>query len=322
MSEADLIHWLRERLPGKPSLRLGIGDDAAVIDWAGSDCVATTDLLAEGVHFDRAAEPRRIGHKALAVNLSDLAAMAAEPVAALVSLLLPREGGLRLAKEIVEGMLPLAERLACPVAGGDTNSWSGPLVINVTALGRVTEAGALRRDAAQPGDRILVTGSLGGSLLERHLDAEPRVNEALALHRDYELHAGIDISDGLALDVGRVAAASGCGFAVDARRIPISEAAFELARRDVSSGSSSSTSDDTKNAVRRAALQHALSDGEDFELALSGPPQESQRILAAQPLDIPVTDVGEFTAEAGSRLVNEDGEVEPVELGGFSHGLG
>src|SRR5688500_11670741 len=158
--ESHFIAWLRERLSGHRRLRLGPGDGAAILRLGDrSDCVVTTDLLTDGIDFvlDRTA-PRRIGHKALAVNLSDLAAMAARPVAAVIALALPRQGGLELAKQLYEGMLPLAERFDLAIAGGDTNSWDGPLVIAVTVIGETTERGPLVRSGAKPGDRIIVTG--------------------------------------------------------------------------------------------------------------------------------------------------------------------
>jgi len=122
--EADFLRWLRERLPPHPLLKLGIGDDAAILATAGrGDIVVTTDLIADGVDFDlRTVDPRRVGHKALAVNLSDLAAMAARPLAAVVALNLPRSGGMQLATELYKGMLPLAETFHLAIAGGDTNS--------------------------------------------------------------------------------------------------------------------------------------------------------------------------------------------------------
>src|SRR6516162_1867929 len=121
--ESDFLDWLRERLPPHPLLKLGIGDDAAVLATAGrSDIVLTTDLVADHVDFDlRTDDPRRVGHKVLAINLSDLAAMAARPLAAVVALNLPRHGALKLATELYEGLLPLAERFHIAIAGGDTN---------------------------------------------------------------------------------------------------------------------------------------------------------------------------------------------------------
>ncbi len=177
-------------------------------------------------------DPRRIGHKALAVNLSDLAAMAAQPLAAFISVALPKAGAERLARELFEGILPLAQRHGVAIAGGDTNTWTGGLVISITALGTVTARGPLLRSGARPGDRILVTGSLGGSILGKHLDFEPRVAEALLLAERYELHAGIDVSDGLSLDLSRMAGESGCGAVLDLLQIPVAEAAHALTARD------------------------------------------------------------------------------------------
>ena len=209
--ESELIAHLRKRLPSHPLLRLGLGDDAAVLRMAGVDeCVITVDLLTDQVDFKLTeVDPRRVGRKALAANLSDLAAMASRPLAAVIALALPRQGGLDLAVALYEGLLPLAEKYNLAIAGGDTNSWDGPLAIAVTLLGQVTPEGPLRRDGACPGDRIVVTGSFGGSLLGRHLDFEPRVDEALLLNRQYRLHAGIDVSDGLSIDLAHLAEESG-----------------------------------------------------------------------------------------------------------------
>ncbi len=147
--EQQFIVWLRERLPLHPLLRLGPGDDAAVLRMAGIDeCVITVDLLTDGVDFRLAeVDPRRVGRKTLAVNLSDLAAMAAQPLAAVFAVALPRKGGLELAVQLYEGILPLAEEYELAIAGGDTNSWDGPLVITATLLGQVTVRGPLRRAA-------------------------------------------------------------------------------------------------------------------------------------------------------------------------------
>ena len=304
--ELEFIEWLQRRLPANDAVSIGPGDDAAVLDWSQSPgCVVTSDLLVDGVHFRIDADsPERIGHKSLAVNLSDLAAMAAQPVAAFVSLALPRDAGLPLAKRLIEGMLPLAERHGAAIAGGDTNVGDGPLVISITAIGRETGSGILRRDGGQPGDWLLVSGSLGGSILGRHLDFEPRVDEALRLNEAFRLHAGIDISDGLALDLSRLAQASHCGAILEASEIPVSEAARKIA----AAGDSS-----------KSALDHALADGEDFELLLAVPPEAGEQIVAAQPLGVPLRRVGELAAEPGLRLRRETGPMETLEPRGFEH---
>ena len=298
--------WLRSVCPDHPALSVGPGDDAAVLELAGSRLVVTTDLLTEGVDFLLSEhDPRRIGHKALAVNLSDLAAMAAQPLAAFISVALPKAGADRLARELFEGILPLAQRHGVAIAGGDTNTWTGGLVISITALGTVTARGPLLRSGARPGDRILVTGWLGGSILGKHLDFEPRVAEALLLAERYELHAGIDISDGLSLDLSRLAGESGCGAMLDLLQIPVAEAAHALAARDTAG---------------RTALDHALSDGEDFELILAAPPEAAEAILRDQPLDlVPITDIGQFSDTPGLWQSLAGGPKQPLEPRGYQH---
>jgi thiamine-monophosphate kinase len=284
--ESQFITWLRKRLPTHPLLRLGPGDDAAVLRMAEvEECVITVDLLTDHVDFELAqVDPRRVGRKALAVNLSDLAAMASRPLAAVIALALPRKGGWELATELYEGMLPLAERYQLAIAGGDTNSWDGPLVLSVTLLGQVAGRGPLRRAGARPGDRILVTGAFGGSILGKQFEFEPRVNEALLLNERYELHAGIDVSDGLSTDLGHLAKESGCGALVQTEAVPVSKAAQTLAAK-LNDGST--------------ALDHALNDGEDFELVVVVPPADAERMLSEKPLEPPLVDIGEFIIEPG-----------------------
>ncbi len=304
--ESDLIAQLRDRLPPHPLLRLGPGDDAAVLRLAQVDeCLLTVDLLTDHVDFELSEiEPAAAGRKALAVNLSDLAAMAGRPLAALIALALPRRGGMEIALGLYEGLLPLAERYQLAIAGGDTNSWDGPLVVSVSLLGEVTEHGPLRRDGARPGDLIVVTGSFGGSILGRQFDFEPRVREALLLNGRYELRAGIDVSDGLLIDLSHIAHQSGCGAVVRSEAVPISEDAGRLATR-LGDGSS--------------ALDHALNDGEDFELVLAVPPEEASRMLAEQPLDVPLTAIGRFIDEPGLWEEGVQGQRRKLTPGGWQH---
>lgn len=305
--EADLIFWLREHLPPHPLLKLGIGDDAAVLATSGrGDVVVTTDMVADGVDFDlKNDDPRRVGHKALAINLSDLAAMAARPLAVVVALSLPRKDGADLAKQLFEGMFPLAERHHLAIAGGDISTWDGPLVINITALGEVIPEGPLMRSGARPSDRILVTGAFGGSILGRHLDVEPRVAEALHLHQRYRLHAGIDCSDGLSLDLWRLCQESRCGAIVDVERVPVSADAQTLS---------------AQRGDNVTPLDHALADGEDFELILAVPPDSAAKLLRDQPLDgVPLTDIGEFAADQGLWQRDTAGAIHPLTPRGYWH---
>jgi len=304
--ESAFIHWLREHCPVDERLKLPIGDDAAVLGWSrDQDLVLAADLLADGVHFRLAEhDPRRIGHKALGANLSDLAAMAATPIAAFVSICLPRKQAGWLAREIYQGMFPLAAEFSISIAGGDTNVWDGPLVINVTVIGRAPAAGVWRRDGAEPGDVILVTGELGGSLAGRHLDCRPRVAEALALAENYSVHAAIDISDGLLLDLSRVCEASSCGAEIRLDALPISPDAERLSAAD--------PDDETP-------LDRALSDGEDFELLLVMPPEAAERLIAEPPFATPVSIVGRMTTEAGLRGIDSRGDTHLLTPAGFWH---
>jgi thiamine-monophosphate kinase len=304
--ESQLIRHLRQRLPSHPLLEQGIGDDAAVLEMQGvGRCVLTVDLLTDQVDFRlEEAEPQRIGRKALAVNLSDLAAMASQPMAGVVALALPRRGGMDLAVKLYEGLLPLAEHYGLALAGGDTNSWEGPLVLSVTLLGRVSSKGPLLRSRARPGDRILVTGSFGGSILGRHFDFEPRVAEAILLHERYQLHAGIDVSDGLSVDLAHLVEESGCGAVIRMEAVPISDDARRLA---------------AERADGSTPLDHALTDGEDFELILAVPPHEANRMLADQPLDIPLTEIGQFIEEPGLWQEDARGKHRRLAPCGYQH---
>jgi thiamine-monophosphate kinase len=239
----------------------------------------------------------------LAVNLSDIAAMAGRPVAAFVSVGLPRQGASQIAEGLYEGMRAVAATFDTALAGGDTNTWDGGLVLSVTLLGQPTSPGPVRRAGAQAGDWLLVTGPLGGSLLGRHLDFTPRVHEAMQLQQCARLHAMIDISDGLAADANHLCEESGCGAVVRAEEVPIHQAV-----RQINDG--------------RTALEHALSDGEDFELAFAVSPEDGRRLIQTQPITgITLYHVGEFLADKHF-LVEENGRRRELEPRGFEHRFG
>ncbi len=302
-AEFAFIEWLRRRTGPDGRVRVGPGDDTAVLDWgAPAPCLVTTDMLLEGSCFRvEEAGPRRVGRKAMAVNLSDIAAMAGEPFAAVVSVGLPRTGGRALAEELYLGMREVADAFQTPIVGGDTNSWDGPLVLSVALLGRAVGRGPVLRRGATPGDWILVTGPLGGSILGKHLDFTPRVREALVLNEEAELHAMIDVSDGLAADLHHVCAESGCGAVLRAETIPIADDARRM-------------------ADGRAPLEHALGDGEDFELVFAVAPPDGRRLLETQPVPgIRLHHVGEFV-ERGLWL-EEGGVRRPLEPKGYVHAL-
>jgi thiamine-monophosphate kinase len=306
--ERDLVRYLCDRLPAHPRLLLGPGDDAAILRLPErANLVATTDMLMDGVDFLLEQHtPERIGRKALAVNLSDLAAMAAVPLAALVSVSLPRRGGEVLAKQLYDGMLPLAAAFDCPIAGGDTNSWDGPLVISVTALGVVPPERRWRRSGALAGDAILVTGQFGGSILDKQFDFTPRVSEAQWLAEHCPVHAAIDVSDGLSLDLARLCEASGCGALLELANIPVAAAARQLAEQ-LRDGST--------------PLDHALSDGEDFELILAVPPDAAEALLVEQPPGMPLSRIGTITREPGLHAIDDEGQIRMVPARGYEHRL-
>jgi thiamine-monophosphate kinase len=307
MSELEFIRWLRDRIVADARVPVGPGDDAAVVRLAeGREAVVTTDLMVEGVHFDLTkTSPRLVGRKALAVNLSDIAAMAAEPVAAFVSVALPKNGGGELARELFAGIAELADEFGVAIAGGDTNRTDGPLVINITLLGQTTQRGPVLRSGARPGDAVLVTGELGGSLAGRHLTFQPRVREALLLHERCELHAMIDLSDGLATDLGHIVEESGGGAVLRAESIPISEAAVAAANED-----------------GRGAIEHALCDGEDFELCFTLAEAEAKRLIDEQPLEgVAVHRIGTISREAGLWWETDDGTRRKIMVKGYEHAL-
>lgn len=299
-SEWDYIAWLRTRTPRHPRVILGPGDDCAVLEPPQRPLLVTTDMLMDGTDFVVAeVGPRRAGRKAMAANLSDIAAMAAVPVAAVVSVALPQRDG-RLAEELYLGLRDMADRFHVPIVGGDTNSWPEKLVISVTVLGEATERGVVRRDGAQVGDWLFVTGALGGSILGHHLDFTPRVQEALRLQDCVTLHAMLDISDGLAADLNHLCHESDCGAVLVAEAIPIAPAAIELSRTS-----------------QKPPLQHALEDGEDFELLFAVSPDDGAKLLQEPPFP-GLYKIGECVS-SGLWLEDSSGQRQPLAPRGWVH---
>jgi thiamine-monophosphate kinase len=303
-NEFDLIAEVRAKATRHPRLAVGIGDDAALVRFPDpTGCLVTVDMLMEGVDFTLAtATGRQIGWKSLAVNLSDIAAMAGRPVACVVSVSLPRHGGLELGRELLAGVQECAEKFGVALAGGDTNTWDGPLVVSITLLGEPTAKGPVLRSGAQPGDWIMTTGSFGGSIAGKHLDFTPRVAEALALHQAASLHAMIDTSDGLAADLWHILEESRVGAVLDEVAIPISPTAA-AAHSGIS------------------PLEHALGDGEDFELLFTVAPDDAQSLLSRPPCSTLLSCVGEITASPGCFLKSRDGQLRPLPALGWKHGF-
>lgn len=305
--EFKFIDWIRRQDSGKRGrVEIGIGDDACGLNVSGQRLVLiTTDMLLEGTHFDLAtATARQVGRKAVGVNLSDIAAMGVGAAVLVASVGLRRGSGMEFAKELYLGMKEQGDRFDVPISGGDVTSWDGGLTISITALGVDEGLKPVRRSGARAGDVICVTGELGGSLLGKHLEFVPRLTEGIALNRGYELHAMIDISDGLAADLGHILEESGVGAEVEIERIPVSQDARRAGER---SG--------------RPAVSHALTDGEDYELVFTLGQNEAERLLGSPPFETRVSRIGRIVKGKGLKLVGADGRERKMDLGGYEHGF-
>ncbi|HWL11019.1 MAG TPA: thiamine-phosphate kinase [Planctomicrobium sp.] len=301
--EFSLINWIARNASSSPEVSLGIGDDAAILAPSPEEWVVTKDVITSGVHFDESTPLELVGRKALAVNLSDIAAMAARPVVAFIGIVLPRSFTRTQAETLLQGIQSLAAEWDVAIAGGDTNSWDGPLVVSVTVMGLVTPGTAVRRDGAKPGDGIFVTGPLGGSLRsDRHLRFTPRLREAAILKQSVTLHSMMDLSDGLGSDLFHLLNRSGVGARLIGESIPIHD--------DVDPARSP-----------RERLYHALSDGEDFELLFTVSAAKTIRLMNDPPEGVTPIRIGTVTESREVILVWGENE-EPFPRSGWSHGFG
>lgn len=318
MGEFELIERFFTRAPRRSPL--GVGDDCALLQpRAGMQLAVSSDMLVEGRHFLSTVDPRRLGHKALAVNLSDLAACGAEPLAFTLALALPAADAAWL-QPFAEGLLALADAHGCELVGGDTTR--GPLCIGITVFGEVPAGGALLRSGARPGDDLWVSGTLGDARLAleafrgtvslpqaafeaarlRMEQPAPRVALGLALRG--VASAAIDVSDGLLGDLGHVLRRSAVGATVDA-----DAAAALLGVRALG-----------WQAPVEAMRDLVLAGGDDYELAFTAAPARRADVLAAgRAADTPVTRIGRIEAEPGLRIVDGEGVPVPHDGQGFDH---
>ncbi|MBA4255845.1 MAG: thiamine-phosphate kinase [Polaromonas sp.] len=309
MGEFELIRRHFQHALHPAGVALGNGDDCALLAPApGMRLAVSTDMLVEGRHFLSTVPPDALGHKALAVNLSDLAAMGAEPLAFTLALSMPRVDDAWLSG-FASGLLALADAHGCALVGGDTTA--GPLNICITVFGQVPEHQALRRSAAQVGDDVYVSGCVGDARLalevfrgkaqlsatdfaavrQRLERPTPRVALGLALRG--VAHAAIDLSDGLLGDLGHVLAASGVGAELGTSWIENSMA----------------TSPILKSAGAEFLSKFSLSGGDDYELAFTAPVAARDRVmLAAEHTGTTVTRIGTITATPGLRLLDAQGQ--------------
>jgi thiamine-monophosphate kinase len=291
--EFDLIDWIRSQQTTSEFVQLAAGDDLAILKWPAGDLLLVgVDQVLDGVHFDSSMHsPRAIGRKAMNRNLSDCAAMACLPAAALVSVALPRGRDIEYAKELYLGVKEAGDVFRCPIIGGETGTWDGKLAVTVTILGRsVPGRSVTTRSGARPGNAVFVTGPLGGSLLGRHMDFIPCVIQAQEIAEHGPATAMIDISDGLSRDLAHICRQSGVGAVIQASLVPIHDDAIEM-RRD-----------------GRSPLEHALHDGEDYEL-----------LFTSERTGMPgATRIG-FITEVQGIVLEANGKRAPLEPKGWEH---
>jgi thiamine-monophosphate kinase len=330
--ELEIISRIRERARKSVDVRIGIGDDAAVIETGGDmDLLACSDLMVEGIHFRTEwSEPRLLGRKSLAVTLSDVAAMGGAPRFAMVSIAITARLAPNFVDELIEGIFGMADEAGVSVIGGDTSSSRDSLFIDTSVIGQCGKGEAVTRSGALAGDRIYVTGTLGASalglrLLERglrpgkpgadgvkdrlrlramlrHLAPEPRLSFGRAMGEGRLATAMIDISDGLSTDLWHVLEESRVGAVIQGQAIPVDECAAALAEQ-----------------AGEAALTLALNGGEEYELLFTARAENDDRIVeVANSLGVKVSAIGEITGEEGLRL-ELGGRIEPLPARGFQH---
>ncbi len=327
-TEEELVAAIRTILKEDAAgVLLGLGDDAAVVEPGSHLIVLTADLLVEGVHFRReTTSAHDLGYKALAVNVSDVAAMGGSPRYALISVGIPQDVEMAWVVELYAGLRDAASEYAMTIVGGDT-SRSGSVLISVAVTGEVGHDLAVTRSGARPGDRVVVTGTLGAAagglrlasapkhsvaavasssgreLLAAYARPQARVGEGQTLAREGAT-AMIDVSDGLAIDLGRLCRESGVGATVVLSGIPVASSLSEL-----------------RSALGAEPLELALEGGEDYELLATLPPRAVP--LTAQLLKdrfgTPLTDIGEIRAGEGLVAVQADGSERPLEATGWDH---
>lgn len=292
MSELSLIEKIKSVVNQSPAVITGIGDDTAILERPAGPLLFAADMLMDGTHFKLSEiAPELAGRKALAVNLSDIAAMAGTPLAVTVSLAIPKNMNEKVSLAVMHGLNELACQFGVAVCGGDTNVWDHPFVIGVTIIGAAHPKGSVLRSGAKAGDHIFVTGPLGGTISGKHLSFVPRVREATWLKEHYALNSMIDLSDGLAKDLRHILEQSQRGAVLSEDQIP---------RND------------------NCSLENAMCGGEDFELCFTLPASESAKLATDQ--SYPggrLYKIGIITSEPGLRFA--DGR--SVLWHGYEHGI-
>ncbi len=325
VGEFGLIDLIKKRVHSRnKKILVGIGDDASIVRPSpGKVLILTTDTLLEKIHFDLDYFTfRRLGHRALAANLSDIAAMGGLPITALVTLGLPDYVTVENVLQLYSGMNFLAKKFNCPVSGGDIISSPKGLLISITVLGEVERKLLTLRSKAKAGDLICVTGELGEAqaglellqkvkknkkirfskgLVQKHLTPKPKIWEAREIVKKLNPTSMIDISDGLASEVGQIAKESKLGAVIYETEIPISSKAKQIGK-----------------ILNKNASNWALYGGEEYELLFTIPKHKVKKLIELSK-KIKLTLVGEITRDKGLFLVRPEGRKEKVKKGGFSH---
>lgn len=308
MNEFELIHRLTRSLPTNETVVTGAGDDCAVLDVGLPDrfLLFKTDSVVEGIHYDPATPAEKIGHKALGRCLSDIAAMAGTPSAALVTIALPHKFDIHFVEGIYQGINALAREHAVAVVGGETTKNPERTLVSIAMLGFAPRGKAVLRSGAKPGDALFVTGELGGSLTGKHLEFEPRLVEARWLAEHFSIHSMLDLSDGLASDLRHILKASHVGAEILAKAIPIAREVRRMAKSESSA---------------KPPLLAALTDGEDFELLFTVASRDAVPVLDAWKKQFPklkLSCIGRITSGEGISIRDKDG-VRPLTAHGYVH---
>ncbi len=276
VGEDRLIASLTRGLPTKREVIAGVGDDCALVRFAGSGrlLVLKTDCVVEETHFTATTNAAAVGWKAMARPLSDFAAAGAVPQFALITIIAPATTSVARLRGIYRGLTKAARQFGVAIVGGEMSATSGPLLISVALTGYVEADRQFGRSGAKPGDVLLVTGTLGGSIRGKHLRFTPRLAEARWLTAKFAVHAMMDLSDGLGADLPRLARASGVGFEVDEKALP---------------------------RTRGCTIAQAISDGEDYELLFALAPADALRLASAwcrKFPKLPLTQIGRLVARS------------------------
>lgn len=302
LGELGLIQEYARQYKISSRVVVGIGDDAAVIKAkTGKNLVFTTDCLIEDVHFSRKeVSPYQIGWKAIGASLSDIAAMAASPVAGVISIGIPSKTSIGYVRAIRKGMIAISKRYKLDIVGGDTVKSSNKLFISVAIIGEIKKKDVLLRSGAKVGDKIVVTGRLGGSRFNKHYSFCPRVKEAQWLLKNSRPNSLMDITDGLGLDLYRIVSSSKVGARLCSESIPISKDAYK----------------NSKNSIK-----NALEDGEDFELLFTVSKRKVTQLLKKWPFrKVPLTVIGEITKKKERiEIVDKNGNIKIIKPKGYEH---